>query len=83
MKHDTHTQWVMKDMDSFYIRLCACGVIHLCFGSTTINLTSEALIAVSETLKEITPSLRQKHAPISTPLPDNVIPGNFNVISQE
>ena len=70
----------MKDTDSFYIRLCPCGVVHLCFGAATINLTAEALIAVSETLKEVTASLRQK---LHSSLPDNVIAGNFTSAVQD
>jgi hypothetical protein len=60
MRHDTHTHHIMQDTDSFYVRICGCGVIHLCFGATTLNLTHQAVIAVSETLKEITSELHFK-----------------------
>jgi hypothetical protein len=80
MKHDTHTQWIMKDTESFYVRICQCGVIHLCFGAATINLTSEALIAVSETLREVATTLRQQ---MNASVPANVITGKFNLIAQD
>ena len=84
MKHDTHTQHIMKDTDSFYVRICNCGVVHLCFGATTLNLTQDAVIAVTETLKEITQELelRKKREPAPPPeiRPNEdgiVIQGNF------
>lgn len=85
MPHDTHTQHIMSDTSSFYIRICGCGIIHLCFGSTTINLTKNAVIAVSETLKEVVSNLRdrselksrldQTQAELDGP---NIINGNFS-----
>lgn len=84
MKHDTHTQHILKNGDSFYIRICNCGVIHLCFGATTVNLSEEALLAVSETLKDVCHEMlsrRQKEVYVTSNLnkqdENNLIQGNF------
>lgn len=85
MNHDTHTQHIMKDTDSFYVRICNCGVVHLCFGATTLNLTEQAAIAVTETLKEVSHELLKRQplqsapalATQALPLSRNVIQGNF------
>lgn len=60
MSPTDHTPCVMTNTDSFYFRICDCGVIHLCFGATTLNLSPEALIAVSETLKEVSAKLKSE-----------------------
>jgi hypothetical protein len=74
----------MKDTDSFYVRICGCGVIHLCFGATTINLTEQAVIAVTETLKNVSLELISKMQiksdqsnPSNFPDTGNIIQGNF------
>jgi hypothetical protein len=84
MKHDTHTHHIMKDTDSFYVRICNCGVVHLCFGPTTLNLTPDAVIAVTETLKQVSHELLIKkttethpNAPAVELNPGNVLQGNF------
>lgn len=58
MNSTAHTPCVMTDTDSFYVRICGCGVVHLCFGPTTLNLSPESVVAVTETLKEISAALR-------------------------
>jgi hypothetical protein len=55
-----HTPCVMTTMDSFYVKACGCGVIHLCFGPTTLNLSPEVVIAVTETLREVARDLRNQ-----------------------
>jgi hypothetical protein len=82
MRHETHTQHVLKDTDSFYVKICNCGVVHLCFGPTTLNLTGQAVIAVTETLKQVSEELYSRNvispAPSHTDAPaGNVIPLNF------
>ena len=49
---------VMTSSDQFYVRLCTCGVVHLSFGCTVINVSPEAAVAISETLREVTENLR-------------------------
>ncbi len=51
---------VMTDTDSFYVKVCGCGVVHLNFGPTLLNLSPEVLVAVSETLKEVAQGIRLK-----------------------
>jgi hypothetical protein len=58
MKEHSHSPCVMTDTEQFYVRVCGCGVVHLCFGATLINLSPEAIIAVTETLKEVSNKLR-------------------------
>ncbi|MEO5970130.1 MAG: hypothetical protein ABIQ95_09400 [Bdellovibrionia bacterium] len=58
MKGHSHSPCVMTDTEQFYVRICGCGVVHLCFGATLINLAPEAIIAVTETLKEVSNKLR-------------------------
>lgn len=81
MKHDTHTQHIMRDTDSFYVRICSCGVVHLCFGPTTLNLTPHAMIAVTETLKQVSEEVKirvQANSEISKQAP----PANIAQIIQ-
>ena len=49
---------VMTSSDQFYVRLCTCGVVHLSFGCTVINVSPDAAVAISETLREVTENLR-------------------------
>ena len=63
---------VMSDTEQFYVCLCACGVVHLSFGPTVINATPETVIALSETLREVSQELRRRLA-----APENVIRGHF------
>ena len=68
MTNTAHTPCVMTDTNSFYVRICGCGIVHLCFGPTTLNLSPESVVAVTETLKEISAELRS-HGYLSTPSP--------------
>lgn len=78
----------MTNTDQFYVRICGCGVVHLCFGATTLNLSAETVIAVTETLKEVSQELRVRMMN-DTANPDsamidadgNVIRGHFPVHS--
>ncbi len=81
MNHETHTQHIMSETNSFYIRNCSCGVFHLCFGFTTLNLTAAALIAVTETLKEVCADMinQSQKPPIQSPTPTNIILGKFPI----
>jgi len=55
----THTHpCIMTSTDQFYHRICSCGTVHLAFGPTTLHLSIEAFIAVSETLSEVSDSLK-------------------------
>ncbi len=58
MNKHSHTPFVMNNTEQFCVRVCGCGVVHLCFGATLINLGPEALIAVTETLREVSSKLR-------------------------
>lgn len=49
---------VMTNSDQFFVRLCGCGVVHMSFGCTVVNLSPEAAVAISETLREVTDSLK-------------------------
>src|SRR5689334_2792438 len=60
MNSHIHTPCVMRDTDQFFVRVCGCGIIHLCFGATTLNLAPEALIAVTETLKDLSDAIKMK-----------------------
>lgn len=78
MKHDAHTHFIMRDTEAFYVRICGCGVVHLCFGPTTLNLTQQAVVAVSETLKEVAQELvlrtlrtEPSSAPVSSQSPNS------------
>jgi hypothetical protein len=50
----------MTNTDQFYIRICGCGVVHLSFGATVINISAETAIAITETLKEVSVDLRNR-----------------------
>ena len=50
----------MTDTNQFFVRLCQCGVVHLSFGPAVIHATPETVIAITETLKEVSTGLRQK-----------------------
>jgi hypothetical protein len=80
----------MTDTDSFFARICGCGVIHLCFGPTTLNLSAEAFLAVTETLKELSAAVRFKRgsgtsgrnsSSIASDVSGTVIQGHFPVRS--
>jgi hypothetical protein len=47
----------MQDTDSFFVRICNCGVVHLCFGPTTLNVSEQTVIAITATLKEVSQEL--------------------------
>lgn len=49
----THSPCVFDEKEFFQAKVCSCGVIHLYFGSTTINLSASALKFVAETLNEV------------------------------
>lgn len=74
MNHDINPGSVMTNTDHFFVKVCGCGVVHICWGPTTLNLTREAFIAVSETLKEISTQLKRQF------FPDNSTPNENNVI---
>lgn len=84
MTDNPHTPCVMTDTTSFFVRICPCGVVHLCFGSTTLNLSPQTVIAVTETLKEVSFEIQSRV--LSAPTSDfktldtslaNVIHGKF------
>ncbi len=74
---------VMSNTDDFYTKVCGCGVVHLSFGATCINMTPAALLAVSDTLREVALTLRNRAAEpasaaqIAASLESNVIHGDF------
>lgn len=49
---------VMTSSEQFFVRVCACGVVHMSFGCTVVNVSSEAAVAIAETLREVTDTLR-------------------------
>jgi hypothetical protein len=55
-----HAPCVMTETDQFFVRICGCGVVHLNIGFAVINLSPEATIAVTETLKEVSAKLRKQ-----------------------
>jgi len=76
----------MTNTDDFYVRICGCGVVHLSFGATTLNLSSEAVIAVTETLKgisrEVRTQLKKQMTQLEASAPSsegNVVQGRFPV----
>ena len=64
----------MTSMDSFFAKVCQCGVIHVCFGPTMLNLSPEVLIAVTETLKSLSSEVRVR---LTSQTLAPVIQGNF------
>ena len=77
----------MTNTSEFFVRVCGCGVVHLSFGCTIVNVSPEAAIAISETLREVATELK-KRIPAATPdqssgTPqeprDNIIVGNFPI----
>ncbi len=73
---------VLSNPEQFYVKVCSCGVVHLSFGFAMINTTPEALIAITETLKDVTYELKKKIKAQSPQLTqeqiiDNVIQGPF------
>ena len=50
---------VMTDTHQFYVRLCPCGVVHLSFGPAVIHATPETVVAIAETLRELSVGLRK------------------------
>lgn len=76
-----HAPCVMTDTEQFLVRICGCGVIHLNFGPAIINMTPEALIAVSETLREVALEVRKRIAredPVNAD--DAAIDPNGNIV---
>lgn len=57
MGHGNHSSAVMTSIDSFGVKICGCGVIHLCFGPSTINLTQETVFQVTELLNQVSRDL--------------------------
>ena len=53
MKSTEHHSNVMSDLSQFAVRICGCGVVHLCFGPTTLNITPEARIQLSDSLRKV------------------------------
>jgi hypothetical protein len=80
MKHETHTHHIMRDTDSFYVKICGCGVVHLCFGPTTLNLTGHAIIAITETLKGVSQELLSRLNNETIPETQPLSPAEGNVI---
>ena len=80
-----HAPCVMTNTDQFLIRVCGCGVVHLSFGPAIINVTAEAMIAITETMKDVAATLRQQLAgedavnadEVSIDASGNVIFGRF------
>ncbi len=80
---------VMTNMEQFHVRVCGCGVVHISFGSTVVNVSSEVAIAISETLREVSGELRKRLAlqnsgKLDQPTfnSDNVILGKFPTTQQ-
>lgn len=48
-----HNPCVFRETDFFQIKLCSCGVTHLYFGPTTLNLSSESVRMLSHVLNEV------------------------------
>jgi hypothetical protein len=77
---------VMTSSDDFYVCVCGCGLVHLSFGPAVVNATPETVIALSETLREVSAALRAKLSsggaaaePAAPPpaQPHNVVRGRF------
>lgn len=56
----SHSPCVMSNTEQFFVKLCSCGVVHLNFGPTVVNATPETIIAITETLREISSELRKR-----------------------
>ncbi len=54
-----HSPSVMTFTDDFFHRTCPCGTIQLAFGPTLIQMSPDALIAISATLAELAEELRR------------------------
>ena len=74
---------IMTTTEQFYVRLCSCGVVHLNFGYSVVNVSPEAAIAITETLKELSSELRKRVIPPKVeekeeePGQNNLIVGKF------
>lgn len=47
-----HNPCVFHNADFFQVKVCDCGVVHLYFGATTLNLSTEAAIKVARSLSD-------------------------------
>jgi hypothetical protein len=75
----------MTDTEQFFVRICGCGVVHLCFGPSVVNVTLGTALAITETLKEVMDEAfrraRQAGQPVdanaATSSESNVVFGHF------
>lgn len=74
MNENPHAPCVMTSTEDFYVRLCGCGVVHLSFGSTVLNLSPQVTVAITETLKELSENIRSRQVGEAC---GNVIRGPF------
>ncbi|MGE0616647.1 MAG: hypothetical protein AB7P04_13515 [Bacteriovoracia bacterium] len=77
---------VMTNTDQFYVRACGCGVVHLSFGPSVINVSQEAFVAVAETMAELSQEIRKRiQAPEQATVDSagNVIYGRFPKTEQK
>jgi hypothetical protein len=51
---------VIDKPENFSVRLCGCGVAHLNFGPTTVNVTPEVALAITETLNNVAIELKSR-----------------------
>lgn len=74
--------YIMTNPEQFSVRVCGCGVVHMSFGCAVINVSPEAAIAISETLREVLGDLRThlEEKIKKCENSNNVISGFFDVI---
>lgn len=56
--HSSHSPCVMTDTEQFYVRFCPCGVVHLAFGPSVVNLSRDAFLMVSESLQALSAEMK-------------------------
>lgn len=58
--HNSHSPCVMTDTEQFYVRFCPCGVVHLAFGPSVVNLSVAAFFSVTESLQSLSAEMRER-----------------------
>jgi len=75
---------VLTDKEQFYVRVCGCGVVHLGFGASSVNVSPDLIPFIAETLAIVardlemrrrTGGIRKEEASIDDA--GNIVFGNF------
>ena len=58
--HSEHTKPLHTNQGPMQVKKCACGGVHLCLGSISINLAYETAVNLQEQLHDATGSPRRE-----------------------